>query len=456
MNRRNILIASTLVILIIIGGAAFWYFSQRATIPTDGGQFPGGSTDSTGGPQVETTPSGEGEVISTGALPRLYELHKAPVAGVGLVETKDKKGTVTSISTRYVERGLGHIFETGLSTYNETRIVNETRARISEALWGNNGNSVVFRSINDKNNDSIQTRVINIEIPGVSFANTSSGEALAEGFLKTEEVFLPENIPFMSTSGDNADSLFYLESGLNASVGTMASFKNTSVSKIFSSSFTEWLPQFPNKNLVTLTTKPSATVPGHLFFLDTKTKAVSKVLSAINGLTTLTSPNGKFILFSETKAGVPELSLYDVTLKKKYSLYVKTLPEKCAWGKKNALLIYCAVPQTIPTGTYPDQWYQGLVSFSDELWTIDTTAMTHTTTMVPSTYSAPSLDIINPTISSNDEYFLFINKTTNTPWVYSFAEHFPPTVTPPSPDDIAPATTTVPPSVITPDMQKLK
>ena len=218
---------------------------------------------------------------------------------------------------------------------------------------------------------------------------------------------------------------------------------SSGVSTIFNSAFTEWLPQFPNQQLVTLTTKPSATVPGHLFFVDLKTKSVTKILGGRNGLTTLTSRNGKLTLFAEIKNGVPELSFYDVTKKVSHPLYLQTLPEKCVWGVKNTTLAYCAVPQTIPSATYPDQWYQGLVTFSDSMWEIDTTTFNTRKILVPSNLGAPALDIINLALSSNDAYLLFMNKVTGTPWVYTIAEPLLPKAE-------------VSPSAITPDMQKLR
>lgn len=469
MNRQNIIILITVTLLTIIGGSAYWYFVKIAPSTTPDGAFPGESgvrPGDTSVTPVETTPEDTGVFTSpSGAvLPRLYELHKAPVAGVGFVETKGKKGNIVNIATRYIERGLGHIYETQLSTYTESRIVNETRSRIMEALWGNNGKSVVIRFIDDKDGVVIKTRIVNIGDSTISFARGTSTVSLPSNFLRTEEVYLPDNIPFMAVAEDSTDKLFYLEGG----VGSTATFKDTSVSKIFSSAFTEWLPQFPNQNLITLTTRPSGAVPGHMFFLNPKTKVVTKILGNINGLTTQTNYDGNLVLYSETKSNTPVLSIYDTSKKEIHSLSLLTLPEKCVWSLKKTTLAYCAVPQAIQSANYPDQWYQGLVSFSDELWEIDATTFNTRRIMTPKTLGAPVLDMINLTLSSDDNFLLFMNKISGNPWVYSIVEPLPPrtVIAPPfstttepvvlSPISTTPTSPKLPNTGIGPDVVKIK
>lgn len=461
MSTRNTIIL-IVIFLSIFGGGAYWYYTKKVPLTIPSGAFPGESGARTGATETTPTePTPEVEPVftpgGTAKLPRLYELHKAPVAGTGFTETKDKKGNTVNITARYIERGLGHIYETQLGTFTESRIVNETRSRIAEALWGNNGKSVVIRFVDDKEGGVIKTRVVNIGASTISFARGTSTEAMPTGFLKTEEVYLPDLIPFMAVAEDGANKLFYLD----GSSGSTATFKSTSVSKIFSSAFTEWLPQFPNQNLITLTTRPSATVPGHMFFLNTGTKAVTKILGNINGLTTLTSRDGKLVLYSETKGGIPELSTYDVAQKEARQLPLQTLPEKCVWSSKKTYMAYCAVPQSLPSASYPDQWYQGLVSFSDELWEIDAKTFNTRKIMTPKNLGAPVLDMINLALSSDDAYLLFVNKISGTPWIYSIVEPVPPKkVTAPAVATSTTATTTtkvvIPSSVITPDMQKLK
>lgn len=451
MDRKKITIVISLIILILVGVALYLALSKKPTTPTNNGTFPGsgnpvasnaqiGNNDNNGFINIPFTPG------STTEVPRLYELHKVPVGGVSFAESI-AVGNIGTPSVRYIERGLGHIYETLLSSLVETPISSETHSRISEALWGNNGKSVVIRYIDDKQIDMIQTLIINL---GASANSPQSTSTPQNNFLKTTEISLPNYIPFMATSEDGVDKFFYLEDGPTVSAGTITSSKKVT-SRIFTSDFTEWLPQFPNQNLVTLTTKPSSSVPGYLFFLNTKTKAVTEVLGAINGLTTKTSYNGKLVLFSEIINNVPQLSVYDIAKKEIRTLSMQTFPEKCAWSKKDLAVAYCAIPQSIPTAIYPDQWYQGLLSFSDDLWKINTN-----TGSIEKITSLPNLDIINPILSPSDNYFVFINKTTGTPWVYRITDVVLPPTAPVKNVSAAPTITTSSSASATDGMVKIK
>lgn len=460
MNRRNIIIIALVVVAILLGVGAYFYFSKKPSTPSTGGapSFPtesGGIPSSFGGENGsgETTEGGSGTSFGPGAggtLPRLYELHKAPVAGVGIFETG--KSPLLYVSARYLERGLGNIFETPLASLTETRVSNETHQGIAEALWGNGGQSVVIRYLDNQIDNLIKTHVLNLSI-GTSFTGMSTTTASTQTmFLKTEEVFLPDAIPFLSVSQDKSDKIFYLEDLGISTAGLVSGYRNSNPTNIFNSAFSEWLPQMPNQNLVTLTTKPSAKVPGYLFFLTPKTKAVTRILGGINGLTTLTSPDGKFVLYSQTGDGAPDLLSYDVSKKQSSQLSLQTLPEKCVWSQKNLTVVYCAVPQSISQGTYPDQWYQGVLSFSDALWRIDVSTQNTQMIMTPGDYNAPSLDMTDLTVSSDDSYLVFLNKISGTPWVYRLIE----TVQPVPPPFLGTTTPLVSPSPISPDMQLIK
>ncbi len=455
MSRKTLIIIISALFILLLGIGVYLYFKRPATF-LGIGIFPG---EGPSGEVVDIVGGGEetniivpitGEVAPPA---RLYELHKSPVAGVAFFEmgipviTPATKKTVKkapliphTVSARYIERGLGHIFETSLEALRaqlssqsspsaETRISNETHSRLIEALWGNNGGSVVIRSLDTSPEDIIKTRIINLSAPFLSFKQGTSTENTSEStFLSAEEVFLLDNIPFMAMAEDGKDSLFYLENGESYSAGAITNFKNAGATRIFTSSFTEWLPQFPNQNLITLSTRPSGEIPGYLFFLNPKTKTLTKILDGISGLTTKTSPDGKYVLYSTSKNNSFDLSVYNIAKNETLPLLVKTLPEKCVWSKKETSVVYCAVPQIFTPTLYPDRWYQGLVSFSDSVWKIDTTSARAEIIFSPEELDAPSLDIINPTLPSDDSYLLFMNKVTGTPWVYFLTGAAPPPV----------------------------
>ena len=114
MNKKIITGIIVVIILALIGaGVYFFYFKKPSTGTPVGSAFPGEGlpvTSTVDGGGIDT--GTEGETFVPGGstpLPRLYELHKLPVAGTGFSEIRNKKGVVTNTVARYIERGVGHI-----------------------------------------------------------------------------------------------------------------------------------------------------------------------------------------------------------------------------------------------------------------------------------------------------------------------------------------------------------
>ncbi|MEK7538711.1 MAG: hypothetical protein AAB552_02625 [Patescibacteria group bacterium] len=422
MDRKKILIIATVIILVLGGGiGAYYYFLKKpVTLPPSGNPFPGGGNLVTKPPLPPDNNPDDGVFPpSNASTSRLYELHKTPVAGVGFAEQVN--GKKKTFFARSLERGLGHIFETNLETLVESRISGETYPGITEAFFGNNGKSVIIRSLSEQEGIAIKTRSLGLTAPTISFApaNSDTGEA---NIPPPTETNLPDYIPHLGVAEDGADKIFYMENSFSSARGSTSNFKGTAISTIFNSSFTEWLPQLPNQKLATLTTKPSSNVPGHLYFIDTQSSALTKILGDVKGLTTTTSRDGKFVLYTEVKAGVPNLIAYDVAKKESRPLSLNTLAEKCGWSTKDPVIAYCAIPENPPRGQYPDQWYQGVISFSDSMWKINAKTGFAEKIFTPEKYRGGIMDIINPIVSSDEAYLVFINKKTSTPWLFMLNE----------------------------------
>lgn len=408
--KKQILVVLIAITLAALLGGAYVFLSQKGLLPGTPGSFPGLSELIKQQPE---TPEEETNIVFRPGkgmeLPRLYELHTLPVAGITFFEDSANK----KVFVRYIERGLGHIYQTDRATYEEARVSSVTRPKITEALWGRGGKGLVLRTLDAKNLDQIKTRTVSLDDPS-----------------NQKETSFPDFIPFMATSGDGTDALFYLANSADLSLGAVSTFGKTKESVPFRSSFTEWLPQFPNKNLVTLTTRPSANIPGYTFFLNPATKKLDSVLGGINGLTTLTRGDGLYVLYSKTVNGNFPLFVYDAQKKVSRDLSIYTLPEKCVWGLKDPNTAYCAVPKNYQTGNYPDLWYQGVVSFTDELWKLNVITGDATRLLSLNDPTTPKLDIQNMAISSDDAHLAFMNKVTGTPWIFRIALEAPKVLVP--------------------------
>jgi hypothetical protein len=89
---------------------------------------------------------------------------------------------------------------------------------------------------------------------------------------------------------------------------------------------------------------------------------------------------------------------------------VSTLPEKCVWSKNKTDTVYCAVPEFIPENNSLDSWYKGLVSFSDEIWKIDTeTGMGEMVRKLNDAVPG-GIDATYLMLSPKEDYLIFTNK----------------------------------------------
>lgn len=328
-----------------------------------------------------------------------------PLAGAGKNTKKIPTPPPTEFmpALRYVDKTTGNIYQTFADKIEEKRFSTTIIPKVHEAFFGNKGEVVIMRYLKE-NSKTITTFVGNLpkEVLG--------GDTTVENEVKGS--FLPEDVQDISLSPD-ALNLFYLFNIGDNIVGTTLNLITNKKVQIFDSPFTEWLSSYPNNKTVTLTTKPSFASPGYMYALDTGNKSFTQVLSNISGLTTLPSPNGKIILYANSNMS---LGVYRTDTKTSELLGVRTLPEKCVWGKGNDML-YCGVPKAISSGGYPDSWYQGETSFSDQIWKIDINNGSATMIADLSTLEGgEDIDSIKLALDTDENYLFFVNKKDSYLW----------------------------------------
>ncbi|MBI2594719.1 MAG: hypothetical protein HYW38_00435, partial [Candidatus Colwellbacteria bacterium] len=189
-------------------------------------------------------------------------------------------------------------------------------------------------------------------------------------------------------------------------------FASDKKTQIFDSAFNEWLSFWPESKIITLTTKPSYLAPGYMYKLDIGTKSFLQVLDGINGLTTLASPDGKMALIADNTLA---LSIYHLDTKISESLGVRTLPEKCVWGRGSEV-IYCSAPRLGVGTNYPDAWYQGEISFDDQIWKIDVAAGSASILADPVAAGGEIIDGIKLSLDEGENYLFFVNKKDSFLW----------------------------------------
>ncbi len=415
MDRNKKIFIFVLVALVAIAIALLLYYffssSNGGTTPGGGGTFPpgggssttsippggsGAGTGGTGGGSGGTGGGGSGGGgQTTGAFkPILRQVTTVPTAG-GVVFEKSDKSYI-----RYMERAKGNVYETDATSIKAVRLSNNTIPQIYGALWNKTGSNLIARFLKD--GSTIQT-----------FSATVVPKGNGEGELRGE--YLTSDIKDLALS-PSGTQISYLVNNPDGVSGILASFDGRKKVQIFDSPLSEWLLDWPKEDIVTVTSKAGAGSNGLLMFINTGTGKKDVILSGIGGLTTLTNSDASKVLYSVSSQGTLSAKLFDVTSKLSSIFSFTTLPEKCVWSHLKKNVVYCAVPESLPSATYPDSWYQGIVSLRDEIWKIDVGTGVPEFIMNLGDQSKTSIDAESLSLNSKENFILLINKNDLTLW----------------------------------------
>lgn len=356
----------------------------------------------------------------------LRKVSSMPVAGFGVIkkeiysyvaepikteEGEDMKNKETiptaptteyQMTVRYVDKSNGNIYQSDLGKKDERKYSEAIMPGIHESFLGKNGSAVILRYLAPAT-ETIETfiRKLPEEILGADISTDG----------KIDGTFLPQDTLDIALSKDK-NNIFYINRTKNGVVGTVAAATGENKNQVFESPYSEWLSQWPTEDLITITTKPASGIPGYMYSINPQLKDFNKIMGGINGLTTLTSPNGKKVLFADDKI---KLSILDTETGETEKVALDTLPEKCVWGKSSDV-IFCGVPQFIPFGNHPDSWYKGQFSFLDNIWQISVESGETSMIVNPSKLAGESVDLIRPDLSEDENYLLFMDKKSSFLW----------------------------------------
>jgi len=405
MNNIDLkkIIIILLIPLLIIGYFIFYFFFDKGgsnSLDKLSTFFPFESEEGFAlGGDNNLSVSGEPIVNESTSLtiPLLRQITTTPVAGaVIFTEKSTNNEDSTNYLIRYIEKATGHIYETSTASLTQTRISNTTIPQIQETLWLKN-DSLAIRYLDDGN--TIKTFLANLT------PDETSGQ-------KLEGTFLQDNIIELIEFNKG---IFYLIENGQGSIGITVDNKNENKKIIFESPLQEWLIKNVDDRYISFTTKPAITVTGFSFLLDTKTGNFDKIIEEKNNLSVLIS-NLFNILYSEYGKLGPQLFVYNKEKKTNTEISLQTFPEKCVWNTDNTA-IFCGVPEEKLSNSDLTNWYKGKISFSDNLWKIDTLTGNSEFLLSPVEFETGKIDIINPILNEDNNYLLFTNKKDFGLWV---------------------------------------
>ncbi|MFA7252384.1 MAG: hypothetical protein WC027_00825 [Candidatus Paceibacterota bacterium] len=326
---------------------------------------------------------------------RLRKISDDPISGYAVNENL----------IHYILRANGNIYETSKDSLEIKRLSITTIPKVYESVWLPGGEKLIIRYLKD-NTENIETFSVKIN-PATTTLNEFEGGI--------DGNFLPEGISTVVIN-PAGDKIFYLTNNLNGASGFVSKPDGLNKSLLFESPLIEWAVSWPKEETITMSTKPTAKIPGYLYFLNTKTGDFSKILGGITGLTTKINKTASEVLYSDSVRNTPRLYLFNIKNNESKLLPWSTFPEKCLWSNVDATTVYCAVPKSFSTGEYPDLWYQGLTSFTDDIWRINTNTGASTLVFDIQKETKNNLDIVDLNLDQNDDYLFFTNKTDLTLW----------------------------------------
>ncbi|HLD38587.1 MAG TPA: hypothetical protein VJA20_04045, partial [Candidatus Nanoarchaeia archaeon] len=326
-------------------------------------------------------------------LMKLRKISDTPTAGFVVFENKDKETMI-----RYTEKATGHVFEANTKNSTTERVSNTTIPRIQDAIWVNKDSSVLRYLDDDGTIRSFYAKVVE---------NKSESETDAEG--KIEGVFLRDSIADLIPYG--SDKILSFMVGENSSNLVVSDLNGGNGFEIFNSSFKDWLVQKPKQGIVALNTKPASVSNGYLYFLNTNNGSLDKILGGFAGMTSLVSPDAEKVIYAENISN----SVYFIDENKTEELVISTLPEKCVWNN-DSTIIYCGVPKTFSKSEYPDSWYQGIISFSDNIFEVNVVEGYEIALISPEKFSGEPVDVIKPALDLKNEFLFFVNKKDLSLW----------------------------------------
>lgn len=346
-----------------------------------------------------------------GVVERVYQ----PVSAVvGIAAITDRRLVVER--ALFVDRATGHMHIKNLTEEDPVRkYTNTTIPRIQRAIISSNGSSTIFQFLGAS------------LLAGEAFSGTLSTPPEADAaspeeqsaFMTLSGKFLQSGIEEFAISPSNNRIAYLTKLQGGGSALVTANIDGGAPRQITTFQFSDLTLTWPSSNGIIVTSKASADAPGISFLVAPDTGAQRRLLTGALGLTTLGSPDGKYILYSTAVSGVVSLNLLSLDDLSSRRLSASTLPEKCVWSRLNPSIIYCAVPTVRPAPGYPDIWYRGEYHSADLIWRIDIRTESMDIVAPPAEGPGVTFDGVGLTLGPQELHLLFINRMDDT--LYSVA-----------------------------------
>lgn len=392
-KNKLALIAATISILLFVG--IYLYFTYTQT-PQNTTTTPETKGELSGGVPVENKPK-EPSINSTNTSPfndeisssrpdLLKKVWSKAVSGQTIIY--DGVGTSTIVGVVWADKATGNIYKAYEPDWSPLRITNTTIPNTINAVFLNNGNTVVLEQYNKEKN------TINTIIADIPRTNNGAGDSL------TNMSNLSDNIKSLDVSKDG--TRLYLVVGLtNGSAIYQMDPSDKKPEQIISSPISDLEVKYLDKDNLILYQRPSSVLQTSAYKLNIKNKKLNLIYKDY-GLTVL-GDSDKFIYNTN-------LNTYtEVNNQKTKRISNTIVADKCKISNSSSFVI-CANPKNIDNINIPDDWYDYSYYTNDSLVLYGLDYEEYTFLSDLSTASGESFDVDSINISNNNNYISMSNR----------------------------------------------
>ena len=396
--KRWLLIGLGSTLILILG--AIWVYLLFFSTSSPEARFADFELGDTTAPPTTPPPAAEPSTptVDTSGLETggLTQLTTDPVIGYQAIT----RGTSTPPLLYYVAGGTGHIYQIDPQTGQETRISNTTIPLSQAAAITPNGRYVMVRS------------------------GSGAGSEYTIGTLSTTStslatVVLGEPVDTFTVSQNNT-FLYTVPSGRSL-IGREYDPQSGDLRTLFTLPFREatvrWGATARDPHYAY--PKTNAQLEGYPYRMERTT--LERVPVAGFGLSAVI--HNEAVLFARNEQNEYRTYLYQPTTAAVASAPLQVIPDKCVTDNTavTPVPLICAGQLTPFADGQPDAWYQGTMSFSDQLWSIGTDRREARLLVDTEQATGRLVDVVNLQ-PAGETSVLFQNRLDGTLWHYDWRQ----------------------------------
>lgn len=390
MKQSNLIIGGVLILLLLVGVWMYLLFFGTPKNPdaifSNLGFGPDNDTSIVVNEAIEPVEKPRVDVTQES----LRQLTTRKVAGYQAVQVS----TTSAPYVYYAEAGTGHIYRINRVSGEEVRISNTTIPSVDKVAISNNGSYAVAQSNFNGKKEFL-------------FANLNSTSSIN---------FSPLPISMLDFKFVGDKTLIYLAYQDAGTVAKAINLETLSEEIIFTNPLRQIRVNWgqTKDDIHYIYPKPSAELDGYLYKIEGG--KMSRLPVSGKGLTAI--GNNERVLFGLSEERTYVGRTYNNEVKVVGNLYVAPMPEKCVFANFDPNQAWCAQASDGYSQYYPDEWYKGVISQVDQLWSINAFANSASFVKDITASTGREIDVINMSIAGDDSALFFINKNDGALWTY--------------------------------------